>query len=752
MHTYPIAFLCCLLAAALPAGEEPPIQLHGVRIQPDQAPDCTSLTSIAASVTRGCTSNDAKAIAIYNFMQLSHYHHAYPQEPGGVPALKVITNYGWSLCGGLHSTQSALWRTLGWEWRFVGWDGHTTVEAKYDDRWHYLDVFTKFYAWMPDGRGGMTIAGEDELTAKPQELIESAMTLDKGRAVVYQNSNPFAVFADKANWRAPAFLRCGDGIKSTIGGLQTHKVTGSPEGWAGINHADGTYSTDVVLAPGMALTSTWDALPDAWYWEGHTSPPAHTCGGHKDTRNDPGIGLVLEPYINAKSARSYGNGMVTFAPDFAGKAMLRGFLSAENVVHADKALMPADKARPAVVVFQLASPYVMTRAGGTVDGGARVEVSTDQGRSWMAVEAKDFTAAVKGRLAAQVRLTFSEKLTALRFESIVQNNPGSLPYLSPGRNVVTVSAADAKALGDATLVVTYAYRLGSRSKSFEQLCEEGKEIAKQHNATWSETVTYVRKRFTAKDLPATFVVDCPTPKGRHPVYPRMMLLRREVVAPGAAASPLPAGAVEAVAAAEAELPSFPSPFLVGSEAPPVIKARPTKTIELPLEYLQYCDEKGVVAERGQLRWPKDPKENGKVLAAVTLIQGDLKSLLAMDVAAARLCVPVLSGHPSTACQIGVAFLTAPPVKGAPVDFTALAEAQGAGLVPKQPSDAPGFAPAKVVPIDITRQIRAIARKQAVFNGMGIRIVPNRTVDDGYTVRCEVSPSDRIILQVDVYAE
>lgn len=202
-----------------------------------------------------------------------------------------------------------------------------------------------------------------------------------------------------------------------------------------------------------------------------------------------------------------------------------------------------------MLVFQLASPYVLTRAGGIVDGGARVEVSTDQGRSWTAVEAKDFTAAVKGRLAVRVRLTFSERL-----------------------------------------------------------------------------------------------------------------------------------------------------------------------------------------------------------ASVALVHGDLKPLQALDVAAARLCVPVLSGHPSTAAQIGVAFLAAPPIKGSPVDVNALPEAQGAGLVPKQPGEASGFTPAKIIPVDITRQIRAVAKQQAAFNGLGIRVVPNRAVDDGYTVRCEVSPSDRIVLQVDVYAE
>ena len=48
----------------------------------------------------------------------------------------------------------------------------------------------------------------------------------------------------------------------------------------------------------------------------------------------------------------------------------------------------------------------------------------------------------------------------MKLEAIVQNNSGALPYLSPGKNVVTVSVADPKALGDNRLVVTYAYRLG----------------------------------------------------------------------------------------------------------------------------------------------------------------------------------------------------------------------------------------------------------------------------------------------------
>lgn len=743
--------LSWLFAAALQAGDAPTVSR--IRVQPDKAPDCTSLKAMAESVTRDCTSNDAKAIAIYNFMQLTHYHRNYPNEAGGLPVLKEITNYGWSLCGGLHSEQSALWRQLGWNWRFVGWSnpGHTTVEAEYDGRWHYLDVFLKFYAWMPDGKGGRTIAGQDDIANAPTLLTED-LVLDKGRGVVYAKDNQFIMAGDHANWRAPAFLSCGDDIPGILSGVKSRNRAGSPEGWGSINHADAGYAADVDLAPGYALTSTWDALPDAWHWEGSKTAPGHTCSGHKDTRNDPGIGLVLAPYISSKPARSYANGMVTFAPDLAGKDALLGFVSTENVAVVDKALAPVDAAKPAVVVFRLASPYNLTKAAGSFEGTAKVEVSTDAGMKWAEADPKGFDAAVKGKLAALVRLTFSQPLKTLRFEGVVQNNPGALPYLSPGRNSVAVSVGDPAALGGNTLVVTYAYRLGSSTKSFEQFCEQGKEIAKGHNTTWSDTVTYVRKSFTAKDLPAKFDIDCPTPKGQHPAYPRMLFLRREVLAPGAAPSPLPAGAVEAKPASPDELPTLPNPFLVGTEMPPVIKPRATKSIELPLSYVQFCDVKGAVSASGALRWPKNPQENDKVVSAVVLIDGDLKDLPAKDIAAARLCVPVVRGHASAATQLGVVFLASAPVKGTAVEVAKLPDAQGSGLVPKQPADMPEYKPAKIVSIDITKQIRAIAKKEAAFNGLALRVVPNRSVDEGYTVRCEVSPSEKIVLQVDVYTD
>ena len=150
----------------------------------------------------------------------------------------------------------------------------------------------------------------------------------------------------------------------------------------------------------------------------------------------------------------------TFPPDFSHDTFLKSFLSMENVNYAGKALVPAETGKPAAVVVRLASPYIMVKASGEAAGADKVEVSVDGGKTFKAVELKNFDQAVKGSIAALVKVNFKDPLTALKLEVIVQNNPCALPYLSPGKNAVTVSVADPGALGNNRLVVTYAYRLG----------------------------------------------------------------------------------------------------------------------------------------------------------------------------------------------------------------------------------------------------------------------------------------------------
>ena len=64
--------------------------------------------------------------------------------------------------------------------------------------------------------------------------------------------------------------------------------------------------------------------------------------------------------------------------------------------------------------------------------------------SGLTTDGPAFSVAVPGfnTFKKEVRIEIEKCLKALRLEAIVLNNAGCLPYLSPGRNKVTVSVAN----------------------------------------------------------------------------------------------------------------------------------------------------------------------------------------------------------------------------------------------------------------------------------------------------------------------
>ncbi len=740
--------LICLLLGAVVQAADPPapsVRVRQIKVLPDKAPDCSSLKTIVDSVTRGCRTNDEKAIALYNFMQLTHYHQNYPSEKEGLGALKEINVYGWSLCGGLHTVEAALWREMGWKWRYVGWSnpGHTTVEAQYDGRWHYLDVFLRYYAWMPDPNapGGRTIAGQDDIKANPA-LITDGLEFDRIRGVYYHKGNRFEVIDGKANWLAPSFLSCGDTPDGIVSGVRGSNRAGSPTGWATLNFDSPGYTTDVDLTPGASLTLTWDAVPGASWWNGRKDVPGHGCGD-KDYRNCPSIGPILEPYNRSGGQRrSYANGTLRFAPDLSSDALFQGLAARDNVRRVGDHLVPIDPRRPASITVALQSPYVMTRATGLADGADRAEVSVDGGKTWQEVRLADFSETVGGQYACLVRLSFKEALAKLDVQTIVQCNRTALPYLSPGPNKVTVTVADPKELGDNRLVVTYAYQPGSRDRSYEQLAEDDNEVARAHHATWADKPTVVQKIFTARDLPATFDIDVPTPAGQFPVYPRMLFLRREVLAPGARPLPLQPGAQTLQPSLQGELKTMSNPFTIGSAPAPPRTVRPTVTRTLTLQVSHFVSRDGHVADNHFLKW-----KEGETW--VLLIGGDVKDLPpARDIVAARLLIPVTRGHAQAATKVGVSVLGAPFQKGKPFDFKDLGEVDGTAVVPRQPGEA-DYNPPKAFTIDVTRLVKRLSAGGMPFRGLALRVMPDRAVDDGYLTRIDVPGGAEVRLEVDV---
>ena len=538
--------------------------LTNIRIVNDRAPDCSSLDALVQSVTRDCQTDDEKAIAIYNVARYLYYHHAYPSEPGGIGALKMINVYGWSLCGGQHTVLAALWEKAGFKWRYRGWSnpGHTTVECYYGGRWHYLDTFLKFYAWMPDSTApsGRTIAGQEDIKANPA-LVTDGFVMDPARKVCYHRDDRFELNQGQANWTAPAFMVCGDTLEGVLSGVASSKNAGSPRGWSAIKFDEPEYSTAVNLGPGLALTLNWDKIAGAYYFRGMKRGPFHSCGD-KDYRNSPAIGPLLEPYAALDPRRSWSNGTLVFKPDPRTDALLASLQEKHNVTWNSGALQPEDATQPASFVVEMASPYIVAKATGQISSDeAQAEVSRD-GQRWKRVSLGGLTQEVAGSYHYQIRVTFTKPIRALELTSIVQHNQEALPYLAPGRNTITITAEKPESLGPNRLVVTYAYCLGARDATPEEVCQRGAEIARAHYAKWSNQPIVVQK--VVDTFPCTLEISVPTPKGKQPVYPRMLFLRREVLAPGQKPMPLPVAPSMPSVGPEETLATLPNPWLMGA--------------------------------------------------------------------------------------------------------------------------------------------------------------------------------------------
>jgi hypothetical protein len=348
-------------------------------------------------------------------------------------------------------------------------------------------------------------------------------------------------------------------------------------------------------------------------------------------------------------------------------------------------------------------------------------------------------------VAVQVKLTFKEALKSVRLETIVQNNSGSLPYLSPGKNIVTVAVGDPKSLGQNKLAVTYAYRLGSRRKSFEQLFDEDNELAKGHSATWQDDVICVQKTFSAGDLPTQFEIDCPTPKGKYPVYPRMLFVRREVLGPGQKPAATPAPPSTPSVGPDEELATLPSPWTIGSQPPPAMPVRPTRTTVLPPAKISYVSKNGEVFKHQFVKWLKDNSN-----AWILLVDFDTKKLPNIDdLAAARLVLYVEEAHDKAPMQAAAVLLDAPFEPDQPYDFSKLGQNLASTIIQKGTGTLQ--TPPRRYEIDVSRAIRAWARGTRPY-GLAVRIVPNRGVDDGWTVRFTPAREKPVELEIATFAD
>lgn len=462
-------------------------EVHNFKVTTDKTVDATSLESIVRDVwaRSGAKTNDEKAIAIYEYLHNTIFHHAYPIEraPQSVGPLKAINAYGWSLCGGQHTILKALYEAAGWKCRYLGWPGHTTIEVNYDGKWHYFDVFLKCYFWSKDKSH---VASQEEIANDPSIVLDA---VKDGRA-------------------ARQHLCCGDTQADVIDGCKARNVVGNAKGWASVTWRDEDYSPQLNLPSGASIRLDWKPEADGFATKREKLLPQHTCGT-KDFSGDKVLGPILEHY----GPRNWSNGFLQYKPDFSKPADLAD-IQLTGASAKDGKLVAAGKG---VAVIKLPLPYPYVRAFVDVDyegNRGKAYVSTDAGKTWQRALLGEISPQVKQHYRVWLKIEFPAAVAKVKFMALVEHNRSALPYLVPGKNAVTVATDGKQVPKDAVLSVTYVYQEATVSNPENRTRFEGQDVS------YGPVKTVMKE---AAALPFTLDIDV---GGNTP--PKMISLERAV--------------------------------------------------------------------------------------------------------------------------------------------------------------------------------------------------------------------------------
>ena len=86
------------------------------------------------------------------------------------------------------------------------------------------------------------------------------------------------------------------------------------------------------------------------------------------------------------------------------------------------------------------------------------------------------------------------------------------------------------------------------------------------------------------------------------------------------------------------------------------------------------------------------------------------------------------------------------------DFAQLGDVFSTAVLPTLAEGASAWNPARELKFDVTRQLRAIVNGAAKFHGFALRVVPDRSVDDGWTVRVQLPSQPKVYLEIDSYTD
>ncbi|QDU95886.1 hypothetical protein [Lignipirellula cremea] len=445
--------------------------------------------------TRGASTPQDKAIAMFQWILQHQYHLHSPQEWGATdhapdvaqPQNELIPydaniarfSYGYGLCGTVHAWNEPYWRALGFEPRRRAFPGHTNSEIRYDGGWHAYDTDMAGLVFRKDG----VVAGYEDI-AKDHSLVRHS-----------HPPTPCYPFAWPSDFKS---MQGGWSVIAKQGADKWHRL----------------YSTGYAAQPGVVHLRSGESFT-RWFDRDHFGGMEKRRFWHGDPKNAGGpfrdwtfvnTGHASHPATMDRQAyrgdASYCNAEFVFTPDLGADSYREGVVEqTANLAAGGSPKLKSRDGQPASIVFSHCSPYVI--AGDPVDdknpmggkatdgvvmtgqaiGQLGVEVSTDQGLSWkpagnLSGEFRlDLTEQLKGRHDWRIRLGMKgdSGLNAVTFATTCQMNQAMYPQLQADGSQVTYRCASRGvvavrpnfARSEATIAQVEAVALRSKNMVFK---------------------------------------------------------------------------------------------------------------------------------------------------------------------------------------------------------------------------------------------------------------------------------------------
>lgn len=313
--------------------------------------DFSSIKSLASSIIRPGMTDEEKVRAIFYFAIKNLYDRG---GKGCDDPLEYINIWGFSWCGNYALLLNALWESADFPAIFlnpvIGMPGgHTISAVYYDNQWHMYDSRLRGYFLNHDNR---TVASLVELD-KDDGLIRRGLDYDN------RLHNHWSFASIMRNYMNAA--------SDWYDGFNAHYANRTL-----FNSSCPVWDSSLDLHAGELLHLSWQNI-GKWWNRKDLSP--QWIEEHREGRE----AMTLEPLI-------YANGTLTCRLDPAGikeqPVELDGIRATNGVFTPGSANMAGS------MVYRIRVPYFVpslsVRAAGVTDGSpVTVELSTDEGQSWL---------------------------------------------------------------------------------------------------------------------------------------------------------------------------------------------------------------------------------------------------------------------------------------------------------------------------------------------------------------------------------